>query len=158
MASVTIDETDVRILQALQDDASLSIAELSERVNLSSNACWRRVKHLEGEGVIRKRVALVDLSKVTNSLVVLVTLRTRDHSQDWLHKFAQVVRAVPNVVEFYRLSGELDYFMKIVAKDVMDYDQIYKRLIAVGGLADVSASFVLESIKETTAAPAVLMR
>ncbi|SRR5258708_2130152 len=158
MATVELDDTDVRILQALQIDASQSIAELSEQIHLSSNACWRRIKRLETEGVIKARVALVDVNRIGGALVVLVTLKTRDHSDEWLRRFAATVRAIPNVMEFYRLSGELDYFLKLYARDVADYDDIYKRLIAVGGLTDVSASFMLEELKSTTVAPVMQLR
>ena len=153
-----LDDNDVRILQSLQDDAGRSIAELAGTVNLSVNACWRRIKRLEAEGVIRKRVALLNMDRLGSPLLVLVTLKTRDHSQEWLNRFATVLKAIPNVLEFYRLSGEMDYFIKLYARDVADYDSIYKRLIAVGSLADVSASFVLEELKYTTAAPVAQLR
>ena len=150
---VEVDSIDVRILEELQRDASRSIEQIAGVVGLTQNPCWRRIKRLEAEGVIRGRVALVDAARLGLGLTVFVSIRTSQHSDDWLERFASGVRAIPEVVELYRMSGEIDYLLKIVARDVADYDRIYKRLIRVADLHDVSSSFAMERIKSTTAIP-----
>ncbi|HEX6959288.1 MAG TPA: Lrp/AsnC family transcriptional regulator [Ferrovibrio sp.] len=147
------DRTDLRILAALQEDASLSLNDLAGSVNLSTNACWRRVKRLEEAGVIRKRVALLDPQAVGCGVTVFVAVRTSQHTHDWLDAFAKAVRRIPEVVEFYRMSGDLDYLLKILVADIAHYDRVYKRLIKEISLTDVSASFAMEQIKYTTAVP-----
>jgi Lrp/AsnC family transcriptional regulator len=147
------DRFDRKILHSLQDDASLSNAELAERVGLSPNACWRRVKRLEADGVIRKRVALLRERSVGLGVTVFVSVKTREHSADWLTGFARGVDDLPEVVEFYRMSGDTDYLLKIVVKDIEDYDRVYQKLISVAPLHDVSSSFAMERIKSSTALP-----
>ena len=147
------DKFDRKILQYLQDDASLSNAQLAERVDLSPNACWRRVKRLEASKVIRKRVALLSEAAINLGITVFVSVKTSQHADDWLERFANGVSALPEVVEFYRMSGEIDYLLKIVVKDIEDYDRVYKNLIAVAPLHDVSSSFAMERIKSSTALP-----
>jgi Lrp/AsnC family transcriptional regulator len=147
------DERDLAILSEVQQDASLSIDELSERVHLSRNACWRRMKALEEAGVIRARVALVDPRKVNAGLTVLILIRTSQHSEGWAEKFRDVVATIPEIVGAYRTAGDLDYILKARVKDVEAYDGLYKRLIARIDMGDVSASFVMESLKETTQTP-----
>lgn len=148
-----IDEMDRTILRALQVDASQSLDVLSERVNLSRNACWRRVRQMEETGVIRGRVALVDPDAVGLPMLVLVLIRTNAHGPDWLSRFKAAVRSMPEVVAAYRVSGELDYMLKVRVADVKGYDAFYQRLIAKVEIADVSASFVMEDLKDTTALP-----
>lgn len=148
-----LDRIDRLLLDALQRDASQSNAELAEHINLSVNGCWRRVKRLEERGVIRKRVALLDQQHLDLSATVFVQIKTRHHEADWLERFARGVAAIPEVVEFYRMSGETDYLLKIVARDIADYDRVYQQLIAVVPLHDVSSSFAMERIKSTTALP-----
>lgn len=147
------DRADRLILETLQNDASLSNTELAERVGLSANACWRRTRRLEEQGVIRKQVALLSQEKLNLNVTVFVGIRTNEHNETWLKRFAEGVKAMPEVVEFYRMSGDTDYLLKIVAEDIADYDRVYKRLIAVANLHDVSSSFAMERIKSSTALP-----
>ncbi len=151
--ALELDRMDKRILTLLQDDASISNAEISERVGLSPNACWRRVKRLEEQKLIRGQVALVDQEQLGLTVTVFVGIRTNEHNDRWLKRFAQGVKEIPEVVEFYRMSGDIDYMLKIVARDINDYDRVYKKLIAVAPLHDVSSSFAMERIKSTTALP-----
>ena len=145
--------TDRRILHELQSDASLSLDEIGDRVGLSRNACWRRIKSLEDDGVIRSRVALLDAEKLGLGLTVIMLIRTRKHDPDWLTKFSKITKSMPEILGAYRMSGDLDYLVRARVADVPAYDQLYKRLIAKIDLSDVSASFVMEEIKETTALP-----
>jgi len=147
------DRTDLRLLAALQEDAAPSLSELAEGAGLSTNACWRRVKRLEEAGVIRKRVALLDPVAAGCPVTVFVAVRTSQHTHEWLDAFAAAVRKIPEVVEFYRMSGDLDYLLKIMVADIAHYDRVYKRLIGEISLSDVSASFAMEQIKYTTAIP-----
>ena len=148
-----IDRLDSRILDLLQEDASLSNADLAEQVGLSANACWRRTKRLEERGIIRKRVALLSQEKLELKVTVFVGVKTNEHNEHWLKNFAEGVKAIPEVVEFYRMSGDVDYLLKIVARDIADYDRVYKKLIAVAPLHDVSSSFAMQRIKSSTALP-----
>ncbi|MFI4986617.1 MAG: Lrp/AsnC family transcriptional regulator [Alphaproteobacteria bacterium] len=152
---VELDQIDLRILGALQSDASRPVAELGEAVGLSSNACWRRVKRLEETGVIRRRVALLDPAKLDRGVTVFVAVRTNQHTEAWLEAFAKGVAQIPEVVEFYRMSGEVDYLLKILVADIAHYDRVYKRLIKTASLSDVSSSFAMEQIKYTTAVPLI---
>ena len=150
---IEFDAIDRKLLRALQRDASRPIAELAEQVNLSVNACWRRVKRLDAQGVIRARVALLDPNALGLQLTAFVSVRTNQHSPQWLQRFAAGVQAIPEVVEFYRLSGDIDYLLKIRLRDIEDYDRVYKALIKTAPIADVSSSFAMEEIKHTTALP-----
>ena len=150
---VKIDSIDKRILEELQRDASRSIEQVAQAVGLSQNPCWRRIKRLEADGVIERRVAVVDPARVGVGVTVFVSVRTSHHSDAWLAAFAQGVEAIPEVVEFYRMSGDVDYLLKILVHDIADYDRIYKRLIRVADLDDVSSSFAMERIKSTTEVP-----
>jgi Lrp/AsnC family transcriptional regulator len=147
------DGIDLKILDLLQNDASRSIAEIAERVHLSQNACWRRIRQLEEAGVIAKRVALLDPEKLGVGTTVFVTVRAGEHSEKWLEAFAAVVRKMPEVVEFYRLAGEIDYLLKLQVADIAAYDRVYKVLIRSAKLMDVSAAFAMEELKRTTAIP-----
>lgn len=153
MMSNDLDEIDRRLLDELQRDATLSVDELSERVSLSRNACWRRVKLLEERGVITGRVALVDPEKLGLGLSVFVLIRTSRHDPDWLQRFREAVTAFPEITGIYRMSGDLDYVLRARVTDVKAYDRLYQRLIAKVPLSDVSASFVMEEIRETTVLP-----
>ncbi|HEV2530993.1 Lrp/AsnC family transcriptional regulator [Phenylobacterium sp.] len=148
-----LDAIDRRILRELQADATIPLAEIAERIGLSQTPCWKRVKRLTDAGVIEKRVALLDRDKLDLGLVVFVAIRTSRHDQDWLDAFARAAAALPEVLEFYRLSGETDYLLKVVVRDIAAYDGFYKRLIAAAPLTDVSSSFAMEQIKYTTALP-----
>src|SRR5262245_1027074 len=148
-----LDSIDIKILDLLQTDASLPIAEISDRVHLSQNACWRRIKQLEEKGVIRKRVALLDAEKLGASMTVCVAVRAGEHTEKWLETFAAAVRKMPEVVEFYRIAGDIDYLLKLQVADMAAYDRAYKALIRSARLVDVSASFAMEELKRTTAVP-----
>jgi Lrp/AsnC family transcriptional regulator len=147
------DAADLRILAVLQDDASLSIGEVAARVNLSANACWRRIKRLEEDGLILRRVALLDAERLGAAVTVFVTLRAAEHSETWVDDLAAVVRRIPEIVEFYRMSGDIDYLLKIKVADIAAYDGVYKRLIRGIRLSDVSSAFAMEELKHTTAIP-----
>jgi Lrp/AsnC family transcriptional regulator len=148
-----LDLIDRKILIALQRDATLPMAELAQQVGLSQTPCWKRVKKLEADGVIRGRVALVDRSKVGLPVTVFVSIKTNQHGEDWLTRFAANVSRIPEVVEFHRMSGDVDYLLKIVCADIADYDRVYKRLIRDDPLYDVSSSFAMEELKSTTEIP-----
>ena len=148
-----MDTIDYKILAALQDDASLSVAEIGNRVGLSSTPCWKRIQRLEADGVIRKRVALIDQDKVGLGITVFVSVETGDHSQDWLGRFAETVGAMPEVMEFHRMAGDVDYMLRVVVPDIAGYDTFYKRLIATVPLKNVTSRFAMERIKSTTALP-----
>jgi Lrp/AsnC family transcriptional regulator len=148
-----MDAIDKKILACLQRDASLSLAELSERVGLSTTPCWRRVQNLEKAGVIRRRVALLDPDKLNVGVTVFVRVKTGQHSSDWLERFAEAVSGIDEVVDVYRLSGDVDYLLRIVVPDIAAYDQVYKRLIAAADFSDLSSSFAMETLKHTTALP-----
>ena len=148
-----MDETDRSILACLQEDAGMPVAKIARRVGLSSSPCWRRIQNLEESGVIRARVALLDSKALNLGVTVFVAVRTRHHSERWLEEFATTVKEFPEVVEFYRMSGEIDYLLRIVVPDVAAYDGFYKRLIEKIDLSDVSSSFAMEEIKYTTALP-----
>ncbi|MDG2521036.1 Lrp/AsnC family transcriptional regulator [Caulobacter segnis] len=147
------DTIDRRLMAILQEDATTPIAELAERVGLSQTPCWKRVKRLQDAGVITKRVALLDRDALGLGLTVFVAIRTNRHDEEWLEAFATGARGLPEVVELYRMSGEVDYLMKVIVKDIAAYDRFYKRLIATAPLSDVSSSFAMEQIKFTTALP-----
>jgi len=151
--SALLDEIDRKILNLLQQDASLSVDALAERVHLSRNACWRRIKRLETDGVVKERVAIVDPNAVGLGLQVFILIRTNDHSAAWLKTFRNAVREMPEITAAQRMTGDLDYVLRVRVADVPAYDQFYQRLIDKVQIADVSASFVMEDVKETTELP-----
>ena len=148
-----MDRIDRKILACLQEDAAVPVAEIAERVGLSTTPCWRRIQNLENSGVIRGRVALLNAAKLNCGVTVFVNLRTSQHNYDWLEKFSKAVERMEEVVEFYRMSGDIDYLLRIVVPDIASYDAVYKRLIQAADFAEVSSSFALEEIKYTTALP-----
>ena len=148
-----LDSIDRRILRELQRDATVPIAELAQIVGLSQTPCWKRVKRLSDSGVILKRVALLDHAKLDLGLAVFVSVRTSRHDQEWLDAFAAAASAMPEVLEFYRLSGDTDYLLKVLVKDIAAYDAFYRKLITAVPLSDVSSAFAMEQIKSTTALP-----
>ncbi|HEY7999340.1 MAG TPA: Lrp/AsnC family transcriptional regulator [Pseudolabrys sp.] len=153
-----MDAIDRKILAVVQEDASLSVAEIGQRVGLSSTPCWKRLQRLEAEGVIMRRVALIDPEKIGLGITVFVSIETGDHSQDWLKKFAETVGAMPEVMEFYRMAGDVDYMLRVVVADIQGYDGFYKKLIATVPLKNVTSRFAMERIKSTTALPIVEAR
>ena len=148
-----LDKVDKKILELLQIDATLALAALAEHVNLTQTPCWRRVQRLEAEGYITRRVALCDPQKLNVGVTVFVSIKTRQHNVKWLEQFAAAVSAIPEVVEFYRMSGDIDYLLRVVVPDIAGYDLVYKKLIRSTELFDVSSSFAMEQIKYTTALP-----
>src|ERR1041384_117979 len=139
-----MDAIDRKILAVLQQDSSLSVAEVGTRVGLSSTPCWKRIQKLEAEGIIQKRVAVGDPDKVGLGVSVFVAIETGDHSEEWLGKFAEAVRAMPEVLEFYRMAGDVDYMLRVARSSIQDYDAFYKKLIAAIPLKNVARSFALE--------------
>lgn len=148
-----LDAIDRKILTVLQQDASLSVAEIGDRVGLSSTPCWKRIQRLEADGVIIRRVALVDQDKIGLGLSVFVSIESGDHSQSWLQTFAEAVSAMPEVIEFYRMAGDVDYMLRVVVADMKAYDIFYKRLIGTVPLKNVTSRFAMEKIKSVTALP-----
>lgn len=148
-----MDVTDRRILTLLQDDASLPVHDIASKVHLSTTACWKRIHRLEQSGVIRARVALLDRDRLNLGVTVFVAVKTNRHNAAWLDRFARAVSDVPEVVEFYRMSGDIDYLLRIVVPDIAGYDAVYKRLIGSVEMSDVSSSFAMEQIKYATARP-----
>ncbi len=153
MEKPVLDAIDRRILDILQEDATVPIADVGERAGVSQTACWKRIKRLERDGVIARRVAVLDRDRLGLGVTVIVAVRTAHHSDEWLETFAQGVSRMPEVVEFYRMSGDIDYLLKIVARDIADYDRIYRKLTKVAPLHDVSSSFAMQEIKSTTTLP-----
>ncbi|MBL8572559.1 MAG: Lrp/AsnC family transcriptional regulator [Hyphomicrobiaceae bacterium] len=148
-----MDRTDRKILTLLQQDCTLPVAEIGKKVGLSTTPCWRRIQKLEEDGVIKRRVAVLDPKKVNAKVTAFVAITTSTHSEEWLKRFAEVVNSFPEVVEFYRMAGQVDYLMKVVVPDIEAYDAFYKRLIAKIEIGDVSSSFAMEQIKYTTELP-----
>lgn len=146
-----MDAIDRKILRELQADASISIAELADRVGLSQTPCWKRIQKLEAAGVILGRVALLAPEKLGLGLTVFVSVEAPDHSNDWLTTFATAVSAMPEVMEFYRMAGDVDYMLRVVVADMAAYDSFYKRLIGTIPLKNVTSRFAMERIKSTTA-------
>ncbi len=151
--NILLDAADRRILTVLQRDAGLSLAALSEQVGLSPTPCWKRVKRLEASGVISGRVTLLNRDAIGLGVTAFVAIRAGAHDEGWLETFAAGVALIPEVVEFYRMAGEVDYLLKIVCHDIAHYDRIYKRLIKVAPMGDVSSSFAMEQMKFTTELP-----
>lgn len=148
-----MDLIDRKILALLQEDATLSIADISKRVHLSQTPCWKRVQRLESQGVIKARVTLIDPVALGLGLTVFVGVETHDHSADWLARFASVISAMPEVMELYRMAGETDYMLRVVVSDMAAYDRFYKRLIGEFPLKNVTSRFAMEQIKSTTVYP-----
>src|SRR5256884_614615 len=148
-----LDTIDRKILTVLQQDASLSVAEIGDRVGLSSTPCWKRIQRLEADGVILKRVALIDQNKIGLGLSVFVSVESADHSDAWLKRFAEAVSAMPEVMEFYRMAGDVDYMLRVVIPDMQSYDVFYKKLIGAVPLKNVTSRFAMEKIKSVTALP-----
>lgn len=148
-----IDRIDKAILLLLQEDSTMAVVDIAQRVHLSSTPCWRRIQRLESEGIIRRRVVLLDQTKVNVSVTVLVQVKASRHSPEWLQTFCDAVVEIPEVVEVYRMSGSVDYVLKVVVPNIAGYDGVYQKLINSVELQDVSSSFAMEVIKSTTALP-----
>ena len=148
-----LDSIDVKILDILQRDAEQQVAHIAQQVGLSTTPCWRRIQRMKESGVISRQVVLVDPRKVNVGVTVFVSVRTSTHTQAWFDRFRATVQAIPEVVEFYRMSGDVDYLLRVVVPDIAAYDAVYKRLTAGTQLQDVSSSFAMEELKLTTALP-----
>ena len=148
-----MDLTDRRILAILQEDASISVAEIAARVNLSQTPCWRRIQKLEEAGVIQRRVALVDPEKLGLDLTIFVAIETGDHSREWLDHLAHSLSKMPEVMDVYRMAGDVDYLLRIAARNMAAYDEFYQKLISTVALKNVTSRFAMERVKFTTAYP-----
>ena len=148
-----MDAIDKKILNILQNDSTQVLVEIAEQVGLSTTPCWRRIQKLEEVGIIRSRVALLDAEQLNAGVTVFVSIKTNKHDATWYDKFSRAVNAFPEVVEFYLMSGDIDYLLRVVVPDIAAYDSFYQRLIAEVELYDVSSSFSMEQIKYTTALP-----
>ena len=148
-----LDRIDKAILALLQEDALLSLQQIAERVKLSSTPCWRRIQQLRDAGIIRRHVAILDPVALNLPITVFVSVKTAQHNAAWLDRFARGVKDMPEVVEFYRMSGDVDYLLRVVVSDIQGYDAFYKKLIKIAELTDVSSSFAMEQIKFTTSLP-----
>ena len=148
-----MDQKDRQILRILQSNAAMSMSDLAERCAMSKTAVWRRVRDLESKGVIRNRVTVLDAEAMGFGLTIFALVRTNQHSDEWFSKFERAVRAIPEILEFHRTSGDIDYLLKIVARDMRHYDDVYRRLIREVDFADVSSTFVMETFKDGTQLP-----
>jgi Lrp/AsnC family transcriptional regulator len=148
-----MDRTDLKILSILQEDASLPVAEVASRVNLSQTPCWRRIQKLEAQGVIQRRVAILDPDSVGLGLSVFIEIEAADHSPEWLSGFAEAVAAMPEVMEVYRMAGDVDYMLRVAVGSMGEFDDFYRRLIAKVPLKNVTSRFAMERVKSTTAYP-----
>ena len=148
-----MDVKDKIILRLLQKDATLSMSELADRCALSKTAVWRRVRDLEKKGIIKDRITVLDQQAVGFGLTVFALIRTNQHSDDWFDRFSRAVMSIPEILELHRASGDIDYLLRIVAKDMADYDRVYKELIKNVDFADISSTFVMESIKTSAELP-----
>ena len=148
-----MDQIDKRIIDLLQHNAGMPAREIAEEVNLTPTPCWRRIQRLENDGVITRKVALINPEDVNLSVSALVQIRTNRHSADWMEQFTKALEKFPEIIEAYRTSGEVDYMLRVVVPDMEAYDIFYKRLIEEVDLYDVSTNFVMEEMKKTTALP-----
>jgi Lrp/AsnC family transcriptional regulator len=148
-----MDEIDRQLIDMLQRDATLSIAQMAERVGLSATPCWKRIQKLEAQGVITRRVAIIDPERVGVGLSVLVSVEAGEHTPEWLKRFSAGVAAMPEVMEVYRMAGDVDYMLRVAVADMTEYDAFYKRLIAVAPMKNVTSRFAMERMKHTTAYP-----
>ena len=153
MVGVVMDEMDINILRLLQADSSLTVTEIAKQVGLSASPCWKRINRLESEGIIKYQAAVLDGQKLGVSLTVFMSIRTGEHSGQWLEDFAKFVKDMPEVQEFHRMAGEVDYLLKIVVPDMDRFDQFYKNMVEKVALRDVTSRFSMEAIKQTTALP-----
>ena len=153
MRKITLDSQDIRILSLLQNDANMTLKNIAARVNLSTTPCWKRIQRMQDNGVIRATVALLDAQKIELDLTVFVAIKTNQHTIHWSEQFASTMQAMPEIVEVYRMSGEIDYMLKVVVRDTRAYDDFYKRMITAISLSDITSMFAMEEMKYTTAFP-----
>ncbi|HEX5454932.1 MAG TPA: Lrp/AsnC family transcriptional regulator [Stellaceae bacterium] len=148
-----MDEIDRALLEMLQQDATLSIAQMAERVGLSPTPCWKRIQKLENRGVITRRVAVLEPERIGVGLSVLVSIEAGEHTPEWLQRFSTAIADMPEVMEVYRMAGDVDYMLRVAVADMAEYDRFYKRLIAVAPMKNVTSRFAMERLKHTTAYP-----
>ncbi len=148
-----LDKFDKKILTLLQEDADISLNHIAEKVSLTKNPCWRRIQKLQDEGIIRKKVALLDPQKLNLGVTIFVNINTNQHTVEWFEKFSGVVNEIPEIIEFYRMSGNVDYMLKIVVPSIQDYDAVYKKLIKRVDIYNVDSYFAMEEMKNMTALP-----
>ncbi len=153
LGETSVDKTDKAILGILQQDATLPVADIARKVGLSTTPCWRRIQKLEEDKVIKKRVAILDPEKVNAGVAVFVSIKTDKHNEEWLKRFAEVIMKFPEVVGFYRMSGDIDYLLKVAVPDISSYDEFYKQLVSKIDIENVSSTFAMECIKDTTQLP-----
>lgn len=153
-----LDAMDIKILELIQNDATIAVADIGKSVGLSTTPCWRRIRRLEEAGVVQRRVAILDPAKVHAGVTVFVSIKTDSHTIEWLEAFHAVVVEFPEVVEFYRMSGEVDYLLRVVVPSIEAYDAFYKKLISRISITKVSSAFAMEQIKYTTAVPLAFVR
>lgn len=149
----SLDDVDRKILSYLQRDASMTIKDIAEKVHLSPTPCWKRIQRMEDEGIIRARVALLDPTKVDAAVTVFIAIKTDQHNSEWSEKFAFEMSSIPEIMEIYRMSGEVDYILKVVVPDIAAFDNLYKNIIGRIALSNVTSSFAIEQMKYTTALP-----
>lgn len=148
-----MDEIDRKILRLLQEDNSLAASDIARQVGLSSSPCWKRINRMMSDGIIKRQTAVLDANRLGFGLTVFVSIKTGEHSGDWLETFSETVAGMPEVMEFHRMSGDVDYMLKVVVRDMQSFDEFYKRLIGSSALSDVTSRFSMETIKETTSLP-----
>ncbi|MEO0327751.1 MAG: Lrp/AsnC family transcriptional regulator [Pseudomonadota bacterium] len=148
-----MDKTDRAILGLLQEDSTLPVADIARRVGLSTTPCWRRIQRMEEDKVIRRRVAILDPDKINVGVTVFVFVKTDKHNEEWLKRFAEVITQFSEVVGFYRMSGDIDYLLRVVVPDITAYDKFYKKLVSKIDIENVSSAFAMERIKDTTSLP-----
>ena len=148
-----MDEIDLNILRILQVDNSLSVSEIAHQVGLSASPCWKRINRLNKDGIIKRKIAVVDPEKLGLGITAYVSIKTGEHSKLWLEKFSTTVTEMPEVMEFHRMAGDVDYMLKVIVPDIQAFDKFYKRLIGTTAINEVTSRFSMETIKETTALP-----
>ncbi len=151
--NITIDQVDRKILYYLQQDAGMTIKAIAKKVHLSPTPCWKRIQRMEDNGIIRARVALLDPARVNAGVTVFIAVRTDQHNIEWSEKFAREMKTIPEIMEIYRMSGEVDYLLRVVVPDIAAFDRIYKTIIGRIALSDVTSMFAMEQMKYTTALP-----
>jgi Lrp/AsnC family transcriptional regulator len=153
-----LDGIDLKILDALQKDADQKVSEIAEKAGISTTPCWRRIQKLEEAGIIRRRVVLLDRVALNAGVTVFISIRTSRHTLEWLDKFKKAVKDIPEIVDIYRMSGEIDYLLKVYVADIAGYDAVYKKLISRIDLSDVTSMFAMEELKATTEIPIAIRR
>ncbi len=148
-----MDEMDRRILRILQEDCSLPVSDVARQVGLSNSPCWKRINRMQNDGIIRRQTAVLDAGRLGFGLTVFVSIKTGEHSSEWLAAFSNDITAMPEVMEVHRMAGEVDYMLKVVVRDMESFDEFYKRLIGITALSDVTSRFSMEKLKDTTALP-----